>query len=71
MIGHVLVSAAEILHHNMIMVTLSMIMMTRDRQSLLLLGIISEFPEMMSQGRFKYFRTEFKVRKCIYLMSKN
>ena len=48
-----------------------MIMMTRDRQNLLLLGIISELPEMMSQGRFKYFRTEFKVHKCIYLMSKN
>ena len=36
----------------MIMVTLSMIMMTKDRQNLLILGIISEFQEMMSQGRF-------------------
>lgn len=36
----------------MIMVTLSMIMMTKDRQNLLILGIISEFPEMMSQARF-------------------
>lgn len=43
MIAHVLVSAAEILHHSYDNGTLSMIMMTRDRQNLLLLGIISEF----------------------------
>ena len=71
MIGHVLVSAAEILHHNDD--NGDVVDDNDDQGQTEFVTFRDNFriPRNDEPGRFKYFRTEFKVQKCIYLMSKN